>query len=134
MAIPILFKKLFLGRLDWKMKMQKNSLYQISDYTPFHCTRNGWHESGSVALFVYNSVNCKEQPMLARTMISLELCLLKLLIKTKNYIVFGMYRAPHNDGKVFKNESKSLIKTDLLSEKQFFVDWWYQYRFTSLWI
>ena len=42
--------------------MQKNSLYQISNYTPFHRTRNGWHKSGSVALFVYNSVNCKEPP------------------------------------------------------------------------
>ena len=33
-----------------------------------------------------------------------------------------MYRAPHNDGKVFKSESKILRKTDLLSEKQL-VDW-----------
>ena len=59
--------------------------------------------------------------MLARLMI--ETLSIEIIIKNKkNYIVFGMYRALHNDGKVFKSESKSLRKTDLLSGKQL-VDW-----------
>ena len=32
-----------------------------------------------------------------------------------------MYRAPDSDGKLFKNEYESVIKKDLVSEKQLFV-------------
>ena len=39
----------------------KNSLYQIPNYTPIHLTRNGLRKGDSVALFVHNSLNCKEK-------------------------------------------------------------------------
>ena len=75
---------------------------------------------GGVALFVHNSLNCKNDAMLARAMISFQLSLLTLLQKKQNCIVSGTYRAPQSDGKLFKNKYKSLIKMDLISEKQFF--------------
>ena len=60
----------------------KNSLYQITNYTSIHLTRNGSHRGGSVALFVHNSLNCKEKLDVSKSNNIIE-TLLKLLIKTK---------------------------------------------------
>ena len=51
--------------------------------------------------------------MLARAMIPLGLCQLKLT-KTKNLDFFGIYRAPHSDGKLFKDEYKKFNKNGFL--------------------
>ena len=69
------------------MKLQKNSLYQISNYTPSHLTRNGSHKGGSVALFVYNSVNCKEQPDVSKNNDFIGTLSIEIINKNKKTIL-----------------------------------------------
>ena len=78
---------------------------------------------GSVALFVHNSVNCKEQPDVSKSDYIIETLPTDIIKKKKQKkpVISSMYRAQHCDGKLFKSECKSLIKADLVSEKQLFV-------------
>ena len=54
-------------------------------------------------------------------MISVKLSLLKLSVKTKKLYCLCIYMTLDSDGKLFKNEYKNAIKTDLVSEKLHFV-------------
>ena len=56
------FKVIVLSETWLKDKnANKNSLYQIPNYTPIYLTRSDSHKGGSVDLFVHNSLNCKEK-------------------------------------------------------------------------
>ena len=61
----------------------KNSVYQIPNYTPIHHTRNGPHKGGSVALFVHNSLNCKEKHDVSKSNDIIETLSVEIINKNK---------------------------------------------------
>ena len=61
----------------------KNSLYQIPNYTPIHLTRNGSYKGGSVDLFVHNSLNCKEKRNVNKSNDIIETLSVEIINKNK---------------------------------------------------
>ena len=45
----------------------KNTLHQISNYTPIYLKRNGLRKGGGTSLFVHNSLNYMERHDLSKT-------------------------------------------------------------------
>ena len=65
-----------------KKRKKEKKICQFPYFTPIRLTRNGLHK-GSVALFVHNSVNCKEQPDVSKSDYIIE-TLPTDIIKKKN--------------------------------------------------
>ena len=101
--------KVIVHRETWleNENANKNLLYQIPNYTPVHFRRNGSHKGGSVALFVHNSLNCKEKRDVSKSNDIIE-TLLKLLIKTKKKPRLSLVSTGHDI--VMENYLKMIIE------------------------
>ena len=77
--------KVIVHRETWleNENANKNSLYQIPNYTPIHFIRNGSHKGGSVALFVHNSLNCKEKHYVSKSNDVIETLFVEIINKNK---------------------------------------------------
>ena len=98
----------------------KTLLYQVPNYTPIHIIRKGSRKGGGVTLFVHSSLNYKERHNVSKSSDIIKTLSVEIINKNKSYIVSDMYRAPDNDGKLFKNENENYKKNNLVSEKQLF--------------
>ena len=61
--------KIVLPRETWLKdeNANKNTLHQISNYTPIYLKRNGLRKGGGTSLFVHNSLNYMERHDLSKT-------------------------------------------------------------------
>ena len=86
----------------------KNSVYQSPNYTPIHHTRNGPHKGGSVALFVHNSLNCKEKRDVSKSNDIIETLSVEIINKNKKKPRLSLVSTEHHT--VMENYLKMNIK------------------------
>ena len=65
----------------------KNSLYQIPNYTPMHLIRKGSCKGGDVTLFVHNSLNYKERHDPSKSSDIIETLYVEIINKNKKTIL-----------------------------------------------
>ena len=86
----------------------KNSLYQISNYTPIRFTRNSLHKGGSVDLFIHNSLNCKEKRDVSKSNDVIETLSVEIINKNKKKPRLSLVSRGHHT--VMENYLKMNIK------------------------
>ena len=90
--------KVIVLRETWLKDENANkiSVYQIPNYTPIHHTRNSPHKGGSVALFVLNSLNCKEKRDVSKSNDIIETLSVEIINKNKKNLRFSLVSTGHH--------------------------------------
>ena len=100
----------------------KNSLWQLPNYTAIHQIRNSSQKGGGIALYVHNSLNYKIPKNKNINSNDIECLSIEIVSKTsKHVIIFCIYRPPRDDAHKFLDEMKAHIIENKFQDKPLFL-------------
>ena len=100
----------------------KNSLWQLPNYTAIHQIRNSSQKGGGIALYVHNSLNYKIPKNKNINNNDIECLNIEIVSKTsENVMVSCIYRPPRGDAHKFLDEMKGHIIKNKFQEKPLFL-------------
>ena len=103
-------------------KADKNSLWQLPDYTAIHQIRNNDQKREGIASYVHNSLNYKIPKNKNIINNDIECLNIEIVSKTsKNVIISCIYRLPRGDAHKFLDEMKGHIIKSKFQEKPLFL-------------
>ena len=103
-------------------KADKNSLWQIPNYTPIHQIRKNGQKGGGVALYIHNNFNFKIHKKENINSDDIECITIEIIRKNnKNIIISCIYRPPRGDSQKFLDEIKNLTGKIKKQEKPLFL-------------
>ena len=103
-------------------KSDKNSLWQLLNYTAIYQIRNSSWKRGGIALHVYNSLNYKIPKSKNINNNDIECWNIEIVSKaSKNVIISCIYRLPRGDAHKFLYEMKGHIIKNKFQEKPLFL-------------
>ena len=100
----------------------KNSLWQLPNYTAIHQIRKSSKKGGGIALYVHNSLNYKIPKNKNINNNDIECLNIEIVSKTsENVMVSCIYRPPRGDAHKFLDEMKGHIIKNKFQEKPLFL-------------
>ena len=103
-------------------KSDKNSLWQLLNYTAIYQIRNSSRKRGGIALHVYNSLNYKIPKSKNINNNDIECWNIEIVSKaSKNVIISCIYRLPRGDAHKFLYEMKGHIIKNKFQEKPLYL-------------
>ena len=100
----------------------KNSLWQLPNYTTIHQIRNSSQKGGGIALYVHNSLNYKILKNKNINNNDIECLNIEIVSKeSKNEIISCIYKPPRGDAHKFLDEMKGQVIKNKFQEKPLFL-------------